>query len=85
MLILRYRYNTFYVLYPTGIASECWLIYLALEPARQFSPAFAWFLIAVLVIYIPGKFCSGFWSTWSSLFVSTGIWTIDIVTLTSEP
>ncbi len=27
------RYNTFYVLYPVGIASEMYLIYHAIEPA----------------------------------------------------
>ncbi|KAK2755058.1 hypothetical protein FQN54_006586 [Arachnomyces sp. PD_36] len=50
------RYNTFYVLYPTGISSECWLIFLALGPAREFSPLYQWFLISVLVVYIPGSY-----------------------------
>ncbi|KAL1999472.1 hypothetical protein VTN02DRAFT_4461 [Thermoascus thermophilus] len=50
------RYNTFYVLYPIGITSENVLIWLALEPARQLDPLYRWFLIAVMVIYIPGSY-----------------------------
>jgi very-long-chain (3R)-3-hydroxyacyl-CoA dehydratase len=49
------RYNTFYVLYPLGISSECWLIYKAIEPARKLRQEFAWILQFILVIYIPGK------------------------------
>lgn len=48
------RYNTFYVLYPIGIASECTLIVQALGPAAEIDPLFRYFLIAVLVIYVPG-------------------------------
>ncbi len=48
------RYNTFYVLYPLGISSECWLIYLALEPSAKTWPLYNMVLKAVLVIYIPG-------------------------------
>lgn len=48
------RYNTFYVLYPIGITSECTLIYQALGPAAGIDPLFRYFLIAVLVIYVPG-------------------------------
>lgn len=50
------RYNTFYVLYPIGITSECTLIYQALGPAAGIEPLFSYFLIAVLVIYVPGMF-----------------------------
>lgn len=50
------RYNTFYVLYPIGISSECTLIYQALGPAAGIDPLFRYFLIAVLVIYVPGVF-----------------------------
>lgn len=59
------RYNTFYILYPIGISSECTLIYQALGPAassgplEQFGysgPAYKYFLILMLVIYVPGKF-----------------------------
>ncbi|KAJ5899742.1 hypothetical protein N7495_004486 [Penicillium taxi] len=51
-----FRYNTFYVLYPIGISSECTLIFQALRPAAEVDPLFRWFLIAVLVIYVPGSY-----------------------------
>lgn len=59
------RYNTFYILYPIGISCECTLIYKALEPAASSGPfypagyngpAYKYFLIAVLAIYVPGMF-----------------------------
>ncbi|KAF7712609.1 Uncharacterized protein PECH_003010 [Penicillium ucsense] len=50
------RYNTFYVLYPIGITSECTLIFKALGPAGAVDPLFQYFLIAVLVIYVPGSY-----------------------------
>ena len=51
------RYNTFFVLYPIGIASECWLIYLAaVGPAsREIGGWYEWVLRAVLLFYVPGK------------------------------
>lgn len=49
------RYNTFYVLYPTGISSECWLIWLSTTPARTWIQAYEWLLWLVLLVYIPGK------------------------------
>lgn len=51
------RYNTFYVLYPLGISSECWLIYKAIAPAREWRQECAWALQLILFIYIPGKHC----------------------------
>jgi len=50
------RYNTFFVLYPLGISSECWLIYLALTPAAKSAPWYNMVLKAVLLIYIPGSY-----------------------------
>ncbi|KAK2734949.1 hypothetical protein FQN55_002346 [Onygenales sp. PD_40] len=50
------RYNTFFVLYPIGISSECTLIYQAIAPAKDVHPALPWFFIAVLVIYVPGSY-----------------------------
>jgi len=50
------RYNTFFVLYPLGISSECWLIYCALEPSAKSAPPYNLFLKAVLLIYIPGSY-----------------------------
>jgi very-long-chain (3R)-3-hydroxyacyl-CoA dehydratase len=49
------RYNTFFVLYPLGISSECWLICLALTPAARAAPWYNAFLKAVLLIYVPGS------------------------------
>ncbi|KAH8600470.1 tyrosine phosphatase-like protein, partial [Bisporella sp. PMI_857] len=44
------RYNTFYVLYPMGISSECWLIYKAIGPASKLRQEYAWFLQLILLI-----------------------------------
>jgi len=49
------RYNTFLVLYPLGVASECWLVWKATEPAGKINEWFGWGLKAVLGIYIPGE------------------------------
>lgn len=48
------RYNTFYVLYPIGISSECTLAVKALAGAQELHPLYYWFIVAVLVIYVPG-------------------------------
>ena len=53
--LLWLRYNTFFVLYPMGIASECWLVWLAIGPARKVNAALEWVLKLVLFIYIPGE------------------------------
>lgn len=50
------RYNTFYILYPLGISSECWLIYKAIEPARRIRQEYAWVLQLILFIYVPGSY-----------------------------
>ncbi|KAJ6032715.1 hypothetical protein N7540_003447 [Penicillium herquei] len=50
------RYNTFYILYPIGISSECALVYLSLGPAGVISPLLFWGLVAVLAIYVPGSY-----------------------------
>lgn len=49
------RYNTFSVLYPMGISSECWLIYSAITPGKQWRKEYAWAMQLILLIYIPGK------------------------------
>jgi very-long-chain (3R)-3-hydroxyacyl-CoA dehydratase len=51
------RYNTFTVLYPMGISSECWMIYKAIAPAREWRQELAWGLQLLLLVYIPGKCC----------------------------
>ncbi|PYI00569.1 PTPLA-domain-containing protein [Aspergillus sclerotiicarbonarius CBS 121057] len=50
------RYNTFYVLYPLGISSECVMVFKALGPAGDVSPLFKWFLVLVLGVYVPGSY-----------------------------
>lgn len=50
------RYNTFFVLYPIGISSECALMYLALGPAQESGTKYDWLLKAVLAIYVPGSY-----------------------------
>ncbi|KAJ5928675.1 hypothetical protein N7466_007631 [Penicillium verhagenii] len=50
------RYNTFYVLYPIGISSECVLLYLSLGPAADVSPLLFWGLVAILAVYVPGSY-----------------------------
>ena len=49
------RYNTFFVLYPLGICSECWLVWLATYPASKRMPGSEWALYAILAIYVPGE------------------------------
>lgn len=49
------RYNTFYVLYPVGIASEMYLIYRAIEPAGEIRIEYTWLLRSILMAYVPGE------------------------------
>lgn len=50
------RYNTFFVLYPLGISSECWLIYRAIGPASSLNKAWEWVLKLILFVYVPGAY-----------------------------
>jgi very-long-chain (3R)-3-hydroxyacyl-CoA dehydratase len=50
------RYNTFFVLYPLGISSECWLVYSAIGPARRWGLEYEWALRAILFVYVPGAY-----------------------------
>lgn len=51
------RYNTFFVLYPLGIASECLLVYAAQGPAGKMYGTWAVTgLWVVLGIYVPGAY-----------------------------
>ncbi|KAK2043684.1 tyrosine phosphatase-like protein [Colletotrichum somersetense] len=50
------RYSMFYPLYPVGIASEFWLLYLAVEPARRVSPALPPLFYFCLSLYVPGSY-----------------------------
>jgi hypothetical protein len=49
------RYNTFFVLYPLGISSECWLVWKATGPADEKEPLIKYAYLAILAIYVPGK------------------------------
>jgi very-long-chain (3R)-3-hydroxyacyl-CoA dehydratase len=50
------RYNTFTILYPLGIASECWLVYSAISLASQRNQLFGYALWAILGVYVPGSY-----------------------------
>lgn len=50
------RYNTFLVLYPLGIASECYLVYRAIGPAEKRGLHWKWALQLILGIYVPGSY-----------------------------
>lgn len=50
------RYNTFMVLYPLGIASECWLVYNAIPLANKLRVEYGYALWAILAIYVPGSY-----------------------------
>jgi len=49
------RYNTFFILYPLGISSECWLVYSSIAPAKRLNAAYEYVLKAILFVYIPGR------------------------------
>ncbi len=61
------RYNTFVVLYPMGIASELFMIYLALPYARKVHPTFEQCLWGIMALYAPGMFSSSV-SVWRESF-----------------
>ncbi|KAF2104903.1 PTPLA-domain-containing protein [Rhizodiscina lignyota] len=48
------RYNTFFALYPIGIASECYLIYKTIPLASKVDENYGLALKAVLAAYVPG-------------------------------
>ncbi|KAF1815743.1 PTPLA-domain-containing protein [Eremomyces bilateralis CBS 781.70] len=50
------RYNTFFILYPLGIVSECACIYSAIADAGNLHPALPAALYAILAIYVPGSY-----------------------------
>ena len=50
------RYNTFVVLYPLGITSECWLVYKAIPEASKINELYGYALYAILAVYIPGAY-----------------------------
>lgn len=48
------RYNTFLVLYPLGVSSECWLVYSAIPLASRARKEYGIALWVILAIYVPG-------------------------------
>lgn len=49
------RYSLFFVLYPSGVMSEMFMIYLSLDEAEKIVGVwYPWFLKAMLLTYIPG-------------------------------
>ncbi|KAF1933288.1 PTPLA-domain-containing protein [Didymella exigua CBS 183.55] len=50
------RYNTFTVLYPLGIASECWLVYQSIPAAQNLDERIPYVLLAILAFYVPGSY-----------------------------
>lgn len=51
------RYSLFYVLYPTGVASEVSMIYMSLGAAKETVGAwYLWLLFAILFTYPPGLY-----------------------------
>ncbi|KAK9236870.1 tyrosine phosphatase-like protein [Lipomyces kononenkoae] len=48
------RYNTFYILYPSGVTSELLVIYASLGDAKQFNAYYALLLKTIMGIYVPG-------------------------------
>ncbi|KAK5167574.1 uncharacterized protein LTR77_007273 [Saxophila tyrrhenica] len=54
------RYNGFWVLYPLGIGSECWLVGLAARGPGRFVQVggvrASWVLWGVLGVYVPGSY-----------------------------
>lgn len=54
-ILILLRYNLFWVLYPTGVASELRIIYCALNVAEaQYSLLYKKILVAAMLAYIPG-------------------------------
>lgn len=51
------RYSLFYVLYPTGVASEMSMIYMSLgEAEKVVGKWYSWLLFAILFTYPPGLY-----------------------------
>lgn len=61
-ILVWLRYNTFFVLYPLGISSECWLIYKAIAPAKAWRQEYAWLLQLILFVYPPRKYSPFFFT-----------------------
>lgn len=58
------RYSAFIVLYPPGLISEAWLVYLALTEASGISSLYRGYLLLGFLTYIPGKSVSRLCLSW---------------------
>ena len=54
--LLWLRYNTFFVLYPIGITSECILIFKTIGPALEQNFLLGALWVVVLLVYVPGTY-----------------------------
>jgi hypothetical protein len=54
LLTYNYRYNTFLILYPIGVASETYLIFKAIGPAERLNEYYGYALYGILATYVPG-------------------------------
>jgi hypothetical protein len=52
---MLHRYSAFIVLYPPGLISEAWLVYLALMETTGVSLLYRVYLLLGFLTYIPGK------------------------------
>jgi very-long-chain (3R)-3-hydroxyacyl-CoA dehydratase len=57
-VLVNGRYTTFWVLYPIGVGAEMWLTGSALKEAYAWNPLYAYYMVAVMVGYIPGMLLS---------------------------
>lgn len=48
------RYTTFYLLYPIGVAAELLTMKAAWKEAYAWNPLYAYLIIVVALVYIPG-------------------------------
>jgi hypothetical protein len=55
-MLIGYRYNMFFVLYPLGIGSEAFLVYKSIPFAFQQNELVGYSLYAILGIYVPGEY-----------------------------
>lgn len=60
LVVVWLRYSAFLVLYPAGLLSEPYVVYLSLGSARALGVAYYGFLVFALASYIPG-----FWMLYS--------------------
>jgi very-long-chain (3R)-3-hydroxyacyl-CoA dehydratase len=60
LVVVWLRYSAFLVLYPAGLLSEPYVVYLSLKSARALGVAYYGFLVFALASYIPG-----FWILYS--------------------